>query len=146
MYIVVQIKASDVDFTGEEISIMRFKHTNKIYPPQVKMTVAMINSETQNYFPLYIGNLKNALKELYPLAKNWYNIGVSLNVEDHILDKISSDVDGIDNQLCKMLSEWFKRVDRAPNCMPTNLPEAKNGTNFLKKWDFWSKSETFLQI
>ena len=30
--------------------------------------------------------------------------------------------------------------------IPTNLPEAKIGTNFLKKRDFWSKSGTFLQI
>ena len=62
-----------------------------------------------------IGNLKNALKELYPLAKNWYNIGVFLNIEDHILDKIASDVDGVDNQLRKMLSEWFKQVNQSPS-------------------------------
>ena len=62
-----------------------------------------------------IGNLKNALKELYPLAKNWYNIGVFLNIEDHILDRIASDVYGVDNQLRKMLSVWFKQVDPSPN-------------------------------
>ena len=52
MYIVVQIKALDIDITGEEISIMRFKHTNKIYPPRVKMTVAMINPETLLKLPV----------------------------------------------------------------------------------------------
>ena len=30
--------------------------------------------------------------------------------------------------------------------IPTNLPETKGGTNFLKKWDIWSESGTFLPI
>ena len=38
-----------------------------------------------------------------------------LNIEDHILEKIASDVYGVDNQLRKMLSEWFKQVDPSPN-------------------------------
>ena len=44
---------------------------------------------------------------------------------------------------------FFSRFECVLLCIyhiPTNLPEAKSGINFLKKRDFWSKSGTFLQI
>ena len=55
--------------------------------------------------------LKDVFGELLPLAAKWKNIGVLLDIPVHILDKIQSDEDGVDNCLREMLSQWQKLVD-----------------------------------
>ena len=58
--------------------------------------------------------MKDVFKELLPLATNWMTIGTLLGIEEHILDVIKSDEDGVNDRLRKMISEWLKRVDPTP--------------------------------
>lgn len=58
--------------------------------------------------------LKNTFTLLLPLATQWKTIGTLLGIEKHILDKIKSDEDGVNDRLQEMLSEWHKQIDPLP--------------------------------
>ena len=62
------------------------------------------------------------------------------------IGKAEEDYSSVEVHGKSMYSTGCLKSDIQCTRIPTNLPEAKNGTNFLKKWDFWSKSWTFLQI
>ena len=55
--------------------------------------------------------LKDAFRELLPLATDWKTIGTLLGLPEHILEKIKTDEDTARDRLQKMLSEWLKQVD-----------------------------------
>ena len=55
--------------------------------------------------------LKDAFRELLPLATYWKTIGTLLGLPQHILEKIKADEDTAHDRLQKMLSEWLKQVD-----------------------------------
>ena len=55
--------------------------------------------------------LKDAFKELLPLATCWKTIGTLLGLPQHILEKTKADEDTAQDRLQKMLSEWLKQVD-----------------------------------
>ena len=54
--------------------------------------------------------LKDAFKELFPLATDWKIIGGLLGLEKHVLNKIKAEEEGVRNCLYEMLSEWLKQV------------------------------------
>ena len=54
--------------------------------------------------------LKVAFKELIPVSAEWKTIGILLGLPDHVLDKIKSDEDSVNDRLLKMLSEWLKQT------------------------------------
>ena len=58
--------------------------------------------------------LKDALKELLPLAAEWRTIGALLGLQPHTLARVRADEDGVRNRLQEMLSEWLKQIDPAP--------------------------------
>ena len=64
------------------------------------------------YVVLLGGNLqlKDAFRELLPLATDWKTIGTLLGLPEHILEKIKTDEDTAHDRLQKMLSEWLKQV------------------------------------
>ena len=81
--------------------------------------------------------LKAVLKWLLPLASDWRNIGVLLDIEDPKLENIKRDEVGVQNCLRAMLSEWIKMVDPQPNWK--NLVEAlesshPNEARQIKEW------------
>ena len=41
MLVLLQIRASEIDFWGKEFDVMHLRHRLKMYPPRVKMTVMM---------------------------------------------------------------------------------------------------------
>ena len=58
--------------------------------------------------------LRDAFMTLLPLAFQWKTIGIILRIPKHVLDKVQSDEEGINNCLQEMLSQWLKQVDPAP--------------------------------
>ena len=59
--------------------------------------------------------LREAFKELLPVASQWKTIGVLLGLPEHVLDQIKSDEEGVNNQLQKMISRWLKQTDSSPS-------------------------------
>ena len=55
--------------------------------------------------------LKDAFRELIPLATHWKTIGTLLGVPGHILEKTRTDESTTYDQLQKMLSEWLNQID-----------------------------------
>ena len=53
--------------------------------------------------------LSSAFRYALPLSSKWSNIGVLLELEDSILEKIEHDYSKADDRLRKVLSEWMKR-------------------------------------
>ena len=66
--------------------------------------------------------LKDIFKELFPVATYWKTIGTLLGIPGHILDKIKSNEERVDECLREMLSEWLKQIDPPPTW--TALAEA----------------------
>ena len=62
-------------------------------------------------------SLNNSYRRLLPLAHDWFNIGILLNLEDHFLKNIkySHYNHSLQDCLREMLSEWHKRVDPPPS-------------------------------
>ena len=58
--------------------------------------------------------LKDVFKELLPLATQWKSIGTLLGIEDHVLNRVKADEDGVNDCLREMLSEWLRQVDPPP--------------------------------
>ena len=61
------------------------------------------------------------------------------------IGKAEEDYSSVEVHGKSMCSTGCLKSDIQCTRIPTNLPEAKSGTNFLKKW-VWSKSGIFLQI
>ena len=62
--VILQIKASDIAFWDKKFSIMQRKHEKKMYPPRVKMTVS-INDSNLTHFVLpvkFVGCRDNELE------------------------------------------------------------------------------------
>ena len=74
--------------------------------------------------------LRDAVKKLLPLSKDWKTIGVLLGVEKHILDKVKRDEEGVTDCLQEMLSEWLNQVDPPPTWK--DLVEAVEAMNPAK--------------
>ena len=55
--------------------------------------------------------LRDAFRELLPLATYWKTIGTLLGLPEHVLEKIKTDEDMVHDRLQKMLSEWLKQVE-----------------------------------
>ena len=55
--------------------------------------------------------LREAFVITFPLAAKWKNIGVVLNINSYVLDKIEHDEKIADNCLRAMLDEWLKQTD-----------------------------------
>ena len=55
--------------------------------------------------------LKDAFKELLPLATEWKTLGTLLGLPGHILEKIKTDEDTARDHLQKMLCEWLKQLE-----------------------------------
>ena len=60
-------------------------------------------------------SLMNSYRTLFPLAHNWFNIGILLNLEYHYLKNIEYNYKCCEDCLREMLSEWHKRVDPPPS-------------------------------
>ena len=61
-------------------------------------------------------SLKNSYRRLLPLAHDWCNIGILLNLEDHCLKNIKYSHYNHSLQDCLWeMSEWHKRVDPPPS-------------------------------
>ena len=58
--------------------------------------------------------LRDVFRKLLPLASQWKTIGVLLDIPKHVLSKIQSDEEGVNDRLHEMLSEWLKQVDPPP--------------------------------
>ena len=58
--------------------------------------------------------LREALKELLPLAPRWATIGALLGISEDVIGKIKTDEEVADDRLRKMLSEWLKLLDPLP--------------------------------
>ena len=58
--------------------------------------------------------LKDAFKELLPLAPKWKTIGTLLGLHPDVLDKIKCDENNSDDCLQKMTSEWLKQASPPP--------------------------------
>ena len=48
----LQIKASDMDFGKKSFDDMRRRHEKRMYPPRIKMTVSLYNSDTKVKLPV----------------------------------------------------------------------------------------------
>ena len=48
------------------------------------------------------------------LSSQWKTIGGLLGIPKHVLDKIQSDEEGVEDRLHEMLSQWLKQVDPPP--------------------------------
>ena len=48
----LQIKASDIDFGMKSFDDMRRRHERRMYPPRIKMTVSLYNSDTRVKLPV----------------------------------------------------------------------------------------------
>ena len=53
-----------------------------------------------------------ALRQLFPVASSWKTIGAFLGIEMHVLDKIKSDEEGVQDCLGKMLSTWLESTSQ----------------------------------
>lgn len=58
--------------------------------------------------------LKDAFKELFPLATQWKSIGTLLGLSQDVLDRINSDEAIANNRLQMMTSEWLRQVTHPP--------------------------------
>ena len=58
--------------------------------------------------------LKDIFKELLPIATDWKTIGTLLGIPVHILDKVKSNEERVNDRLREMLSEWLKQIDPPP--------------------------------
>ena len=54
--------------------------------------------------------LSSAFRYTLPLSAKWNNIGVLLDLDEAILEKIEHDYSKADDRLQKVLSEWMKRA------------------------------------
>ena len=54
--------------------------------------------------------LSSAFRYTLPLAAKWSNIGVLLDLDDSLLEKIEHDYSKADDRLQRVLSEWMKRT------------------------------------
>lgn len=88
--------------------------------------------------------LRDAFRDLLPLAHEWSTIGILLGVPKHILERIKVDESGARNRLQEMLSEWLKQVDPEPTW--ASLVEAVENVDQRKaremrtrfwSWVFW---------
>ena len=73
-----------------------------------------MNIRFLRYSIKYLGGnpqLRDAFRELLPLATDWKTIGTLLGLPEHILEKIKTDEDTARDRLQKMLSEWLKQVE-----------------------------------
>ena len=59
--------------------------------------------------------LSKAFKMLIPIAKEWQNIGVLLELTDQDLKSIAADGDNDINHLREMLRLWLSQVDPPPS-------------------------------
>ena len=60
-------------------------------------------------------DLKKAFSKLLPLASDWQNIGVFLDVPESTLETIAADhLNQSKNCLRVMLSKWLKQLDPVP--------------------------------
>ena len=48
----LQIKASDIDFGKKSFDDMRRRHEKRMYPPRIKMTVSLYNSDMKVKLPV----------------------------------------------------------------------------------------------
>ena len=60
-------------------------------------------------------SLMNSFRTLLPLAYDWFNIGILLNLEYYCLKNIEYNYKRCQDCLREMLSEWHKRVDPPPS-------------------------------
>ena len=58
--------------------------------------------------------LKDVFKELYPLAAYWKSLGTLLGISTHVLNKIKSEEERVEDYLRETLSEWLKQIDPSP--------------------------------
>ena len=59
--------------------------------------------------------LNAAFRELLPVARDWFNIGILLNMYHPVLQRIERDVSGVNDCLREMLAEWTKQNDPPPS-------------------------------
>lgn len=66
---------------GKDFSVMRFKHSNKTYPPRVKMTVAMKYPETFLKLPIKITGCSNECQLdtelIFPLGTSFSSLSTT---------------------------------------------------------------------
>lgn len=64
----IQIRASDIDFWKTNFDTMKLKHEKRIYPPRVKMTIMLKDSESRKLLVRFVGSSNdNQLNTEVPL-------------------------------------------------------------------------------
>ena len=59
--------------------------------------------------------MKDAFRELLPVATHWRNIGILLGIKDHILEAINHDNQAADDGLREMLTKWLNSAGPPPS-------------------------------
>ena len=82
--------------------------------------------------------IKDAFKVLVAMATQWKTIGTLLGLPGHVLDKIKSDEDSVNDRLLTMLSEWLKQT-ADPHLSWATLVDAVEVIDSSKAKEIWQR-------
>ena len=117
-----RIKRLEHQLDCEDVTALR-QSTNKLSLKQLTRRVERLERKVKNHQNSHQLSTATCLKFLLPIAADWQNIGVFLQISDSDLKQIESDYSGCCRDCVReMIRKWLKQVNPAPSWK--NLAEA----------------------
>ena len=106
-----RIKILERQLDCENVTVRQ--STSKVSLKQLTKRVERLEKKVKNQNSQQLSTA-TCLKLLLPVAADWQNIGVFLNISDADLEQIESDYSGCKDCVREMIRKWLKQVNPAP--------------------------------